>query len=118
MGPVAPVVCSSDRRRNAHAHRPTDSATDADRRRARHAGALRWRRTRTRSPAHVRRPGCLASCNGTRSAVTTLSRPTVRSSSFVDDITEGRHNNGADLVMSALSAWRTAELPFGLEPVV
>jgi hypothetical protein len=37
---------------------------------------------------------------------------------FVDDITEGRHNNGADLVMSALSAWRTAELPFGLEPVV
>src|SRR5437016_14073122 len=42
---------------------------------------LRWRRTRTRSPAHVRRPGCLASCNGTRSAVTTLSRPTARSSS-------------------------------------
>lgn len=36
---------------------------------------------------------------------------------LVDDIAEGRHH-GVDLVMSALSARRTAELPFGLEPVV
>src|SRR6266851_7380722 len=36
---------------------------------------------RTRRPAQVRRPGCLASWRATRSAVTTLSRPTTRSSS-------------------------------------
>src|SRR5260370_1072296 len=36
---------------------------------------------RTRRPAQVRRPGCLASWRATRSAVATFSRPTTRSSS-------------------------------------
>src|SRR5438552_9101635 len=48
----------------------------------------RWRRTRTRSPAQVRRPGCLSICSRTPSRVTVLSGATVRASSWQSDVGE------------------------------